>query len=134
MNRNQFIRILCLIESFKTAIKNVHWNQTKNANKHSQLDEVIAFLNEFEDAFAEDGSITFGNIGLHEIVGEPIDYVDGTDLMNKLYRFSLKCKEVITGNTSVSETSETPQLAGMHSICDDFIHNMKIALYRYNMS
>lgn len=126
MNRNQFIRILCLIQGFKTGIKNIHWNQISIAQKHKTLDDILDSFEEFEDGFAEDGSTIFGSIELHEIVPIQIDYVDGDDFVAKTERFARACKKIVADGDE--------NFAGLNALCDEFVHAMKINFFRYQMN
>jgi hypothetical protein len=126
MNREQFIRILCLALGFRTAIKNVHWNYTDKGNKHKVLDDFVNDFDDFTDAFAEDGTMVFGKVELHEINEIPISYTDGIDLASKCNRFAKACKRTVLKGDEV-------ELAGLNNICDDFVHKMQINMYRFQM-
>lgn len=126
MNRKQFVKILCYLRGFQTAIKNVHWNQDHKANKHKILDDVYTMLDEFMDGFAEDGITIFGEIELNEIREISIEYIDGEDLMVSLDRFIKKIKKLVLNSDEI-------EFAGMNGLCDSLIHDFKINMYRYKM-
>ena len=127
MTRYQFLKILAKLNGYKTAVKTAHWNETESMNKHEQLDNIYDIIHNFQDGFAEDGISIFGDIGLTDVREIPISFLTIDGLVDEIAEYSLKLKTII-GN------EQSAQFAGLNSLCDNFVHDMKISIYRYRMS
>ena len=127
MNRHKFLKILSKLNGYKTAVKTAHWNETESMNKHEQLDNIYDIIHNFQDGFAEDGVSIFGNIGLTNVREIPISFLTIDGLVDEIAEYSLRLKNII-GNEKSSE------YAGLNSLCDNFVHDMKIAQYRFRMN
>lgn len=130
MNKQKLITILCILEGFKTAIKNNHWATDTKSNKHKVLDTVSDLLADFSDAFAEESIILFGRINDGEIVGRKIPYDDGYQLLKGLEQLAIKIKKNLN---AITDDYEAAAFAGLSSLVDEFIHAMHINMYRYKM-
>ncbi len=127
MTRHSFLNILGKLNGYKNAVKTAHWNETESMNKHEQLDGIYDLLNNFQDGFAEDGVSIFGNIGLADIPSIVISFYSIDGLVDEIVEYANKLKTVIGKHTEA-------EYAGLNSLCDNLVHDMNIALYRYRMS
>jgi hypothetical protein len=117
MDRLNFLNVLNAIEGFKTVIKAKHWNEL-NPHKHQILDDLYNDLNEYQDEFAEEGSIIFGRILPENI--KPIQINTDSDEIDDVHKL-LKGIHNILG--------DDVEFAGLLSITDDFLH--KVSKYKY---
>ena len=127
MNRKNFITILCQAQGLICQIKAIHWAKDDMANKHKILDDIYAALNDFMDNFAEDGMTIFGPIDSNEIQPILTPITEDDTIVSKCEKFAKICKQFALDGDEV-------EFAGLNSVCDEFVHNMKINLFRYGMN
>lgn len=128
MNRQNFLKILNILSIYKTKIKIFHWAEITSYNKHHQLDELYDTIDKFQDSFAEDGFMIFGNITPDEFPEYvDIQIKDATDLINKIVLFAEKIKTQLNRNDDVT-------FSGLQGLTDSFIHDTKIIQYRWQMA
>lgn len=126
MTRYNFLKILGTLNGLKNAIKTAHWNETESMNKHQQLDNIYDTINNFQDGFAEDGVSIFGPIGITDIPEIPHSFYTIDGLVTDVMEYALRLKNSIA-------QYETADYAGLNSLCDNFVHDMKISMYRFRM-
>lgn len=121
MKREKFITFLNLMEGLKIRIKEKHWT-SKNINNHRELDDLYWNLIRFEDAFAEEGIIIFGEIQPGEIKAVELD--SNIDVIDACLKMTDKLHNLCG----------TPECAGILSEIDSFIHELNTAKYLAKMT
>ncbi|MCK9416431.1 hypothetical protein M0Q97_07220 [Candidatus Dojkabacteria bacterium] len=121
MEREKFITFLNLMEGLKIRIKEKHWT-SKNINNHRELDDLYWNLSRFEDAFAEEGIIVFGEIQPGEIKAVELD--SNIDIIDACLKMTDKL-HLLCG---------TLECAGILSEVDGFIHELNTAKYLAKMT
>lgn len=127
MNRYKFLKILGTLNGYKNALKTAHWNETESMNKHEQLDNIYDLLNNFQDGFAEDGIHIYGDIGLTDVPSIVISFYSIDGLVDEIADYANRLKEIVGKYTDAGH-------AGLNSLCDNLVHDMHIAVYRFRMS
>lgn len=82
MEQKDFFDFLRKLEAFKVRFKELHWN-AGNTALHKLCDQVLDFLGEFQDEFAESGFIQFGKFSAGEF-NAPTDLIVSETLKETL--------------------------------------------------
>ena len=93
---DKFIEFLCVLEGYKSKIKNLHWAARKLSNYsfdniHKRLDDLLDIVIEFQDSLAEKSMGILGDMDVNVIKGcntdqnDPIYLID--DILNSSYNF-----------------------------------------------
>lgn len=127
MNKSNFLKILNILSIYKNKLKVFHWTEVTSYNRHHQLDELYDIIDKYQDSFAEDGIMIFGNVEVYEFPKvQDIIVNDATDLINKIVIFAEKIKSMLNTKTDVA-------FSGLSGLTDTFIHDTKIIQYRWQM-
>lgn len=129
MNESAFLTVISMFNSYKLLAKAFHWSMTVSMNKHEQLDKLYDLIVDFQDNFVEEGIMLFGmpefvNLQACSNISIPSDEV-----------FLESISEFITNlKFTISESDNNSELAGLESLVDNFIHDLNIIQYRYQMN
>lgn len=117
-----FINFLNRLEGWKTKCKNLHWAAPKK-NIHVYLDDFLEILSDYQDSLAEEIMGIYHKMQPNAITGIPSSALNASDLINEIEASTLKF---------YSSLEDTPNLAGVKSEAETFIHN--IHKYKYLFS
>lgn len=114
---------------FQTATKAIHWKTLGNA-EHLYCDEFFEKLVDFTDKIVESASSIWKRPNIDQIVPEvPSDVSTLTDLVST---YIDHLSDYISYLEIVKDTQ--PMCRGLISICDDFMNELNITLYRSNLA
>lgn len=121
MEREKFVTFLNLMEGLKIRIKEKHWT-SKDINNHRQLDDLLWTLNNFEDAFAEEGIIVIGEILPGEIKATELN--KDIDVVDSCLKMAGKMRELCSA----------PKFSGILAGIDNFISDINTYKYLARMT
>lgn len=110
---------LCVIEGWKTKIKNLHW-AAPNMNTHKLLDEIAEFVSNFQDSLAEDYMGISGKLDSNFLVGTTCSSDTTKDLLQTMS---------IRTRSFYEQIPERSIYSGIKSETEAFIHDINKYMY-----
>jgi len=107
----EFLPFICLLESYKTKFKNLHWAAI-NHPQHVVVGDFLADLDEFQDELAETGQGMLGQFSANDITTEHISYNDPLDAIDELKKAILVFHQCV---------KEVPELVGLVNSIEGFM-------------
>ena len=120
---NFFLSFICLLEGWKTKCKNLHWSANKK-NIHVYLDEFLDILSDYQDSIAEDEMGIYGKMDSNAIKGIPCGCLNAKHFID-----TVKCETL----QFYENISCCPELSGIKSETETFIHNINKYIYLFNL-
>lgn len=117
MDKNQFMGFLNSLEGFKTKFREFHWlNETILMSEHKLCDNVMDYLKDFQDDFAEEGFSMFGKPKLGEFYSNQ-NYAETLEAaLDELLALVMEIKLAVVDNIDY---------CGLSALTDVIIHNVK---------
>ena len=116
---------ICMCESFKTAIKSLHWD-SKNMSQHKLCDDIADRISDFQDQISEVEQSISGNLPLNKLKAKEYKVVGlksfVEDVIEETKKFYKKVKKL------------DDNYVGMASDCESFISDMQRNLYLVNFT
>ena len=129
MKNNETVTFVNAALGFQFATKAIHWKTLGNA-EHQYCDDFFDKLVDFTDTIVESASSIWGRPNAGQLAPEiPADVTELTDLV---YRFIDHLTDYISYLEIVKDTQ--PMCRGLISVCDDFMNDLNVTLYRSNLS
>lgn len=113
MNKN-ILRFICIIEGWKTAIKNLHWS-SDNMSEHKLFDDIADSVADFQDTISEIEQGMNGNIALNQLHAVKYNIKDAKTFL----------KDVLRVTNSFYKSLRQPEYAGMRSEVETFIGDVQ---------
>lgn len=113
-NRKSFIKVLNVLEGFKTVFKEEHWI-SKQGFIHELFDKTINEISDFQDIFAEAGQTVFGAIEKGDINGIKPNTPAGVEAFADLKAFSIAIAN------QLDFYNKDNNLSGLKSATDNFL-------------
>jgi hypothetical protein len=124
-SQNPMVGFICLLEGFKSKIKNLHWATTEGMPEHEEYDSLYKDIHDFEDDIQEQSMGMYGQIRpdvIHPIESDSIDSISLVDsILSSVYSFYQ------------NNLVEGIAVAGLRSSFDQFIGQMNKRKYRFNI-
>ena len=98
------------LESYKTAIKNLHWS-SGNMSEHKLLDDIASSLSDYQDDLAETVQGIYGKIKINELRPRKYNITNSKKMINDL----LNDTKMFLGST------RSKDMVGVKSIVEAFI-------------
>lgn len=121
-NRRSFLKVLCVLEGFKTVFKESHW-MSKNSHHHEIFDKTINEISDFQDNFAEEGMVIFGDILFGDIKGLKPEVCTGIPALVDLKSF------VIAIMNQLDLHNNQNNLSGLKAQSNKFLHLINKFIY-----
>ena len=122
-NNGTIPSFICIIEGWKTKIKNLHWSAHR-MNTHKLLDEIAGFTSGYQDSLAEDYMGINGAFPSDFLKGVPSNCNDMRELLKEMLdKTKIFYGKIPSGNTYSGIASET----------ETFIHNINKYIYLSNL-
>lgn len=122
-NNGTIPSFICIIEGWKTKIKNLHWSAHR-MNTHKLLDEIAGFTSGYQDSLAEDYMGINGAFPSDFLKGVPSNCSDMRELLKEMLdKTKMFYGKIPSGTTYSGIASET----------ETFIHNINKYIYLSNL-
>lgn len=118
-----FIRFLGVLEGYKTKIKNLHWAAFAY-NIHTQLDEVLNIVSDYQDLVAEASMGIHGQMGPSDLIAITTNEVDPLAMLKNLQG---KTKEFYLA------LGDNVNYAGIKSETETFLVNLDKYAYLFRL-
>ena len=111
------------LESYKTAIKNLHWS-SKHMNEHKLLDDIADKISEYQDEIAEIAQGVYGKIKLNELKPRKYTITNSKKMLSDLLEDTKKF---------YPSTSRSKDLIGLRSVVETFLADVNKFQYLMDM-
>lgn len=108
------------LESYKTAIKNLHWS-SKHMSEHKLLDDIADSLSTYQDEIAEVAQGVYGKIKLNELKPRKYNIVNSKKMLIDL----------LNDTKNFLPSTRSKDLVGLRSVVESFI--AEVSKFQYLM-
>lgn len=123
--KSQFVSFICLLESYKTKFKNLHWAAT-NDNLHLRVDGFLDELDGFQDELSETGQGILGfQFGPNDIKTNALTQSNPLEAITALKTEVLKLHAALNSNPEY--VGMINSIEGFMTIIGKYIYLFKIA-------
>lgn len=98
------------LESYKTAIKNLHWS-SNNMSEHKLLDDIASALSDYQDDLAEAAQGIYGKIKVNELRPKKYNITNSKKMINDL----------LSDTKNFHSSTKSKELIGLRSVVENFI-------------
>lgn len=106
------------LESYKTAIKNLHWS-SRNMSEHKLLDDVANSVSDYQDEVAEIAQGIFSKIKINELKPRKYTITNSKKMLNDL----------LSDTKKFHSSTKSKELIGLRSVVESFIAEVNQYLY-----
>ena len=98
------------LESYKTAIKNLHWSSS-NMSEHKLLDDIASSLSDYQDDIAESAQGIYGKIKINELKPRKYNITNSKKMINDL----------LSDTKMFLSSTRSKDMVGIKSVVESFI-------------
>lgn len=117
--KNSILIYLNKLQSYRTAIKNIHWS-SNNMSEHKLFDDIEDSVAEVQDSIAEIAQGIYGQIKLNELRPKRYQITTSKKMLQDLLNDTIKFLSTLTRNKN---------LVGLKSVVENFVGEINQNMY-----